>query len=449
MTPFSMVAIVLCITAVFAVINDKYIKLHRTIGVMLIALVMSLIIIAARHIGLLHEDLMTHIIANFNFDETLIQGMLGALLFAGAINIRAEDIRPRLVVITVLAIAGVLISTLIVGYLIYFAAMLLDMHIPLMYCLTFGALISPTDPIAVLAILRSIGVSKGLDMDICGETLFNDGIGLVAFTFFFSLAVNNESMTAVEVSTFFVRSVGGGIILGALCGYLACKLIGMVDDDHIEIMLTIALVFGCFQLAEYLHVSPAIAIVIVGLVFANMSEKVMTEPARATLYTFWSVIDEVLNTVLFVLVGIISLLVPVDGPRILLAVIAIAVVLFGRWVSVLAPVSLLKKRYYFSPRSVRILTWGGLRGGLSIAMVLSLPESREKEIILIMTYAVVVFSILVQGTTIAKVAGARTTYGNEYNDPRLNELSDDGESLPQAAAGAGVVMRFLSRARRK
>lgn len=449
MTPFSMVAIVLCITAVFAVINDKYIKLHRTIGVMLIALIMSLLIIGARHIGLLREDVMTHIIANFNFDETLIQGMLGALLFAGAINIRAEDIRPRLVVITVLAIAGVLISTLIVGYLIYFAAMLLDMHIPLMYCLTFGALISPTDPIAVLAILRSIGVSKGLDMDVCGESLFNDGIGLVAFTFFFSLAVNNESMSAVEVSTFFVRSVGGGIILGALCGYLACKLIGMVDDDHIEIMLTVALVFGSFQLAEYLHVSPAIAIVIVGLVFANMSEKVMTEPARATLYTFWSVIDEVLNTVLFVLVGIISLLIPVDGPRILLAVIAIAVVLFGRWVSVLAPVALLKRRYYFSPRSVRILTWGGLRGGLSIAMVLSLPESREKEIILIMTYAVVVFSILVQGTTIAKLAGERTTHGNEYNDPRLNELSDDGESLPQAEAGAGVVMRFLSRARRK
>lgn len=447
MTPFSMVAIVLCITAVFAVINDKYIKLHRTIGVMLIALVMSLLILAARHFGLIHDDVMTQVISNFHFDETLIQGMLGALLFAGAINIRYEDLRPRLVVITVLAIAGVLISTLIVGYLVYFASLwLLDLHIPLMYCLTFGALISPTDPIAVLAILRSIGVSKGLDMDVCGESLFNDGIGLVAFTFFFSLAVNNESMSAVEVSAFFVRSVGGGIVLGALCGYVACKLIGMVDDDHIEIMLTIALVFGTFQLAEYWHVSPAIAIVVVGLVFANMSNRVMTEPARATMYTFWSVIDEVLNTVLFVLVGIIALLVPVDAQRIVLAFLAIGIVLFARWVSVYLPVALMQRWYYFSPRSVRILTWGGLRGGLSIAMVLSLPESREKELILIMTYAVVVFSILIQGTTIGKLAGERTTHGNEYNDPRLSELGEEDDAPP--VANTGVVIRFLSRAQK-
>ena len=447
MTPFSMVAIVLCITAIFAVINDRVIKLHRTIGVMLIALVMSLLILAAKYLGLLHDDFMTHLISNFHFDETLIQGMLGALLFAGAINIRYEDIRPRLMVITVLSLAGVIISTFIVGYLIHYGArFLLNLHLPLTYCLTFGALISPTDPIAVLAILRSIGVSKGLDMDVCGESLFNDGIGLVAFTFFFSLAVNNESMTLMEVSTFFVQSVGGGILLGAICGYLACKLIGMVDDDHIEIMLTIALVFGTFQLGEHLHVSPAIAIVVVGLVFANMSNTVMTETARTTLYTFWGVIDEVLNTVLFVLVGIIALLVPLDLQRFLLGVVAIGVVLFGRWVSVLLPVLAMKRWYFFSPRSVRILTWGGLRGGLSIAMVLSMPESTEKEIILLMTYAVVVFSILIQGMTIGKLAGERTTHGNEYNDPRLSELiEEDNSALSPAPATPKGMFRFLSR----
>lgn len=443
MTPFSMVAIVLCITAIFAVINDRFIKLHRTIGVMLIALIMSLMIIAAKYLGLLHDDLMTELIHNFHFDETLIQGMLGALLFAGAINIRYEDIRPRLVVITVLAIAGVLISTFIVGYLIHYAALwLLNLHLPLTYCLTFGALISPTDPIAVLAILRSIGVSKGLDMDVCGESLFNDGVGLVAFTFFFSLAASNESMTLYEVSTFFLRSVGGGIILGALCGYLACKLIGMVDDEHIEIMLTIALVFGCFQFAEYLHVSAAIAIVVVGLVFANMSNSVMTEAARTTLYTFWAVIDEVLNTVLFVLVGIIALLLQHSWQLTLLGMLAITIVLFGRWISVLVPVAIMKRWYYFSPRSVRILTWGGLRGGLSIAMVLSMPENSERDIILLMTYSVVVFSIIIQGMTIGKVAGPRSTHGNEYNDPRLDERSDEKPA-------PGPVARFLSRARQK
>jgi len=310
------------------------------------------------------------------------------------------------------------------------------------WCLTFGAVVSPTDPIAVIAILRSIGVSKGLDMDVCGESLFNDGIGLVAFTFFFSLAMSGETMGALEVSTFFARTVFGGILLGAAYGYLVCKLIGLVDDEHIEIMLSLALVFGCFQLAEHFGVSPAIAIVVVGLVFANMSEKVMTPAGRVSMYTFWGVIGEVLNTMLFVLVGILILILPVSGTQTALAIAAIIIGLFGRWVSVLLPVSVLKKWYYFSPRSVRILTWGGLRGGLSIAMALSLPESVPyRGIILLMTYAIVVFSILVQGMTIGKVAGHRTTHGNEYNDPRLDESREE-KALPS------VIERFLSRASR-
>jgi len=442
MNPFSMVAIVLTITAIFAVINDRIIKLHRTIGVMLIALVMSLCIIAAKQVGFIQDDVMTELIGRFNFGETLIQGMLGALLFGDAINLRYEDMRPRLVVISVLAVVGVIISTFIVGYLVYFAASALHIHLPLVWCLTFGAVVSPTDPIAVIAILRSIGVSKGLDMDVCGESLFNDGIGLVAFTFFFSLAMSGETMGALEVSTFFARTVFGGILLGAAYGYLVCKLIGLVDDEHIEIMLSLALVFGCFQLAEHFGVSPAIAIVVVGLVFANMSEKVMTPAGRVSMYTFWGVIGEVLNTMLFVLVGILILILPVSGTQTALAIAAIIVGLFGRWVSVLLPVSVLKKWYYFSPRSVRILTWGGLRGGLSIAMALSLPESVPyRGIILLMTYAIVVFSILVQGMTIGKVAGHRTTHGNEYNDPRLDESREE-KALPS------VIERFLSRASR-
>jgi len=193
--------------------NDRIIKLHRTIGVMLIALVMSLCIIAAKQLGFIQDDVMTELIGRFNFGETLIQGMLGALLFGDAINLRYEDMRPRLVVISVLAVVGVIISTFIVGYLVYFAASALHIHLPLVWCLTFGAVVSPTDPIAVIAILRSIGVSKGLDMDVCGESLFNDGIGLVAFTFFFSLAMSGETMGALEVSTFFARTVFGGILL--------------------------------------------------------------------------------------------------------------------------------------------------------------------------------------------------------------------------------------------
>lgn len=422
MSTFNIIAIVLVITAIFAVINDRFIKLHRTIGVMLIALIVSLLILVAKFFGLIQDDVMTKMITQFHFSETLIQGMLGALLFAGAIHIKSDDLRPRLIPITVMATCGVLISTFVVGYLIYYALHFLSsIELPLMYCFTFAALISPTDPIAVLAILRSIGVSKGLDMDVCGESLFNDGIGLVVFTFFFSLAVNSESMTALEVSTFFLQNVGGALVLGAVSSYIVFKMMGSVSDYHIEILLSLALVFGSFQFAEWIGVSPAITSVMVGLVFGHLCYKNMTEKSRSSMYTFWEVIDEVLNTVLFVMVGVVLLLVQFDTHRIILGIFAIIIVLFGRWVSVVIPVSIMQKWFYFSPRSVLILTWGGLRGGLSIAMALTLPNGVYKEYILLMTYAVVVFSILIQGTTVSKLAGSRKTHGNEYRDPRLNE----------------------------
>lgn len=422
MSAFNIVAIVLVITAVFAVINDRLIKLHRTIGVMAIALVTSLLILGAKQANLIKTDLLTSLMNSVNFSDTLIHGMLGALLFAGAMNIEFKDLKPRLIPITVMAIGGVLISTFVVGYLIYYSIYFLSsVELPLLYCLTFAALISPTDPIAVLAILRSIGVSKGLDMDVCGESLFNDGIGLVVFTFFFSMAVNAESMATAEVLVFFVRSVGGGIILGLVTGLLAFLLMRLTDDYHIEIMLTLALVFGTFQLAEWIEVSPAIAVVIVGLVFGHLCYKGMTEKALKSVYTFWEVIDEVLNSVLFVMIGIMLLVIPLDAHRIVLGVFAIVIVLFGRWVGVAVPVQVMRSQFYFSPRSIRILTWGGLRGGLSIALALTLPESENKEIILLMTYAVVVFSIIVQGTTIPYVAGKRSTKAAEYQHPLLDE----------------------------
>lgn len=422
MSAFNIIAIVLVITAVFAVINDRLIKLHRTIGVMAIALVTSLLILAAKHANLIENDLLTYLMSSVDFSETLIHGMLGALLFAGSMNIEFKDLKPRLIPITVMAIGGVLISTFVVGYLIYYSIHFLSsVELPLLYCLTFAALISPTDPIAVLAILRSIGVSKGLDMDVCGESLFNDGIGLVVFTFFFSLAVNAETMSTAEISLFFIRSVGGGVVLGLLAGFLAFQLMRLTNDYHIEIMLTLALVFGTFQLAEWLAVSPAIAVVIVGLVFGHLCYKGMTEKALKAVYTFWEVIDEVLNSVLFVMIGIMLLVIPLDTHRFILGVFAIVIVLFGRWVGVAIPVQLLRPKFYFSPRSIRILTWGGLRGGLSIALALTLPESTNKEIILLMTYAVVVFSIIVQGTTISRLAGKRSTKAGEYQHPLLDE----------------------------
>lgn len=425
MSTFNIIALVLVVTAIFAVINDRYIKLHRTIGVMLIALVMSLLILLAKWLGLIHNDIMTEMINKVHFGETLIQGMLGALLFAGAINIKSEDLKPRLVPITVMAICGVLISTLVVGYLIYFVIGMIDgLSLPLLYCFTFAALISPTDPIAVLAILRSVGVSKGLEMDVCGESLFNDGIGLVVFTFFFALAVNSETMSIAEVSLFFVQNVGGAILLGALSSYIVYRLMRNTTDYHIEILLSLALVFGSFQFAEWIGVSAAITVVITGLVFGHLVTNNMGPKSRESLYTFWEIIDEVLNTVLFVMLGVVLLLLPNDISHMFLGIVAIAVVLFGRWISVAIPVSILKNWYYFSPRSIRILTWGGLRGGLSVAMALTLPESVYRDYIMIMTYAVVVFSIIIQGTTIKKLAGEYKAGRNRYRLPILNQRNN-------------------------
>ncbi|WP_296402465.1 sodium:proton antiporter [Psychrobacter sp.] len=412
MSTFNIIALVLVVTAVFAVINDRYIKLHRTIGVMLIALIISLLILIAKWMGIIHNDIMTEMISKVHFGETLIQGMLGALLFAGAINIKSEVLRPRLVPITVLSICGVLISTFVVGYLIYFATNIISgIDIPLLYCLTFAALISPTDPIAVLAILRSVGVAKELEMDVCGESLFNDGIGLVVFTFFYALTIHSETMSAAEVSLFFIKNVGGAILLGAIASYIVYHLIRKTNDIHIEILLSLALVFGSFQFADWIGVSAAITIVITGIVFSHLVSTDMRPESRESMYTFWEVIDEVLNSVLFVMLGVVLLLLPIDIGHLYLGLFAIAIVLLGRWLSVVIPVAILKKWYFFSPRSVRILTWGGLRGGLSVAMALTLPDSIYRNHILIMTYAVVVFSIIVQGTTIKLLA-------TEFKDSR-------------------------------
>lgn len=246
-------AAVLVMTAVFSVFNDRVLGLHRTIGVMLLALVFSIMLLLGIHFHWPYSEQVRAIIGDINFSETLIHGMLGALLFAGAINIDFDELQPRLFVITILAICGVLISTFVIGFLIWgFIHYIIGGSLPLVYCLTFGALISPTDPIAVLAILRSIGVSKGLDMDVCGESLFNDGIGFVVFAFFYTLAVNSETMSASAVSLFFFKSVGGGFILAAVCSYIAYYLTKLAVDSHVEILITLALVFGSFEAADLL-----------------------------------------------------------------------------------------------------------------------------------------------------------------------------------------------------
>ena len=231
-------------------------------------------------------------------------------------------------------------------------------------------------------------------------------------------------MSVAEVSWFFVQNVGGAILLGAISSYIVYRLMRSTTDYHIEILLSLALVFGSFQFAEWIGVSAAITVVITGLVFGHLVTNNMSPKSRESLYTFWEIIDEVLNTVLFVMLGVVLLLLPNDISHMFLGIVAIAVVLFGRWISVIIPVSILKNWYFFSPRSIRILTWGGLRGGLSVAMALTLPESVYRDYIMIMTYAVVVFSIIIQGTTINKLAGEYKEGKNRYRLPMLNQRNN-------------------------
>lgn len=396
------------LSALFATINYKTFKLPTTIGVMLISLLVSSLLLLAKYLGYADITFIRNAVTQIDFSNTLVNGMLGALLFAGALNINFSELKSRLTVITVLATFGVLFSTFVVGYLTYFTCQALGIQISLLYCMAFGALISPTDPIAVLAILRKIGVSKWLELDVTGESLFNDGVGYVVFTLFLGLAMGEQTLSTTSILLFFAQEALGGIVFGLVISLLSYLLIRTVNDYHIEILITIALVIAGYNLANIVHVSAPIAIVVAGLVTGNLSRKAMQFTTKKYLGIFWEIIDELLNCILFVLLGIEVLGINWDFQFIYLGFFAIIIVLFSRWLSVFIPVKLMQRNTFFSPRAIKILTWGGLRGGLSVAMALLMENSQEKEIILIMTYACVIFAIFVQGTTIGRVAGTRT-----------------------------------------
>lgn len=404
-------AIVITLSAAFAVLNYHFLKMSPSIGVMFISLLFSSVALVLKYFGLIDISFAQEIVNNINFSKTLVNGMLGALLFAGALQIKVAELKSRLSVILILATFGVVASTFIVGYLTYYMCQFFGADISLMYCLAFGALISPTDPIAVLAILRRVGVSKYLEMDVTGESLFNDGIGYVVFTLLLGLAMGNESITPSELVVFFSHEALGGIVFGFVISYGSYLLIKTIKDNyHIQILITLALVVGGYNLAGLIGVSAPLAIVVAGIVTGNLSRKAMHINSKRTMEIFWEIIDDILNCILFVLIGAEVLGINWNYQYFNLGFFAIIIVLFGRWISVALPVSIMQRNKFFSPRSIKILTWGGLRGGLSVAMALLLPEGDEKQIILIMTYSCVIFSILIQGTTIKRLAGDRTLH---------------------------------------
>lgn len=400
---FTILAILITLAAAFSYVNHRYIGLPITIGVMVIALVLSVMLNFLGSFGFGLEQWAETLLRSIDFDRTVLHGMLSFLLFAGALHININDLMELKWSIGALATIGTVISTFLVGTLTWVVVGWLGIGLSYLYCLLFGALISPTDPIAVLGILKTAHAPKSLEMRITGESLFNDGVGIVIFLVVLEMATGTHGISAVHIGTLFVRTAIGGALFGLGLGYLAYQMLKRVDNYQVETLITLALVAGGYALADGLHLSGPIAIVVAGLLIGNHGRLFgMSEKTRAHLDVFWELIDEILNAVLFVLIGLEVLVLTFTRQYLLASLLIIPLVLLARFIAIGIPITLLRPFRDFSPGAVRIMTWGGLRGGISVALALSLPLGPERDVILAITYAVVVFSIVVQGLTLEK-----------------------------------------------
>jgi CPA1 family monovalent cation:H+ antiporter len=413
MTDFEVAAILLSLTAALAYVNARVLRLPAAIGMMAIALVGSIGLIGLDAAGVADiAPRVEHLLDRLDFDDALLHGMLGLLLFAGALHVDLGDLAEQKWPITALALGGTVLSTALVGGATYLALDLLGLDLSLEYCLLFGALISPTDPIAVLGILRSAGAPRRLEITVTGESLFNDGVGVVVFLAILGVATGGE-VSAGSVTRLFVQEALGGIAFGLAVGYVGFLLLRSIDQYSVEILITVAMVFGGYAAAEALHVSAPIAAVVAGLLVGNQGRRLaMSDVTRDHVDKFWELIDEILNAVLFLVIGLEVVHLRVSGELAIAAAIIVPVVLASRLISVAAPLGFLRRFRRESPGALVILTWGGLRGGISVALALALPAGPEREAILVITYAVVVFSVLFQGLTVGRLIRAvvrRTT----------------------------------------
>ncbi len=405
---FDIIAILFGLTALFAFVNHKLIRLPMTIGMLLIGLVSSLLIVVfdAAYPGVDVADTLAQLMRQIDFYETLMQGMLGFLLFAGALHVDLKDLMARRYAITIMATLGVLVSTFLVGTGAYYVFQALGVAVPYAVCLVFGALISPTDPVAVLGVLKNLRIPANLRAKIAGESLFNDGVGVVVFAIVGAIAfqTTGEPVTAGSVGILFLREAVGGIVLGLVTGGIVHVAMRRIDEYVVEIMMTIALVTVTFAVARHLHVSGLIAVVVAGLLIGNIGlDKAMSPKTQEHLHNFWTLIDEILNAILFLLIGLEVIVLGFHVPHLIAGALAIPLVLFARWISVGASIALLRPFRTFTKGSIAVLTWGGLRGGISVALALSLPATAEKPVILAATFVVVIFSVVVQGLTIERL----------------------------------------------
>jgi len=419
LSTLQLITLMVLLAAVFLFVNIHYIRLPSTIGLMILAIIMSIILLIGGFFFPALNESITRIMTTVDFSEVLFDIMLSFLLFAGALDINLKKLGEEKWVVLILATGGVLISTFVVGYIMFYVFGFLGLAVPLIQCLLFGALISPTDPIAVLSLVKKMGISKNLEIKIAGESLFNDGIGVVVFLTILGIANpelsgHSGGETSVgSIASLFLIEVGGGVLLGAATGVLGFQLLRLIDNAHVEleVLVTLSLVMAGTQVANFFHVSAPLAMVVLGIFLGNKGRsKFLSEVTGEYVFKFWHLVDEALNAILFILIGlqiiIISTLITTDF--IIAMVIAVPVVLFARLLGVGIPVKIMAIKRKFEKNAISILTWGGLRGGISVALALSLPaysvgNLNVTGLIMACTYMVVVFSILVQGLTIGKL----------------------------------------------
>lgn len=409
MEVLDLAAVLLVLAAAFGFINLKLFKLPTAIGIMLIGLILSILLLVFRDAVPLIPAAADRFVESIDFSETLMEGMLSYLLFAGALHVNLGDLVDQKRLVGILASFGVVFSTFLIGAAAFFLFPFFGFEVPFIWCLVFGALISPTDPVAVLGILKTANAPKSLETKITGESLFNDGVGVVVYLAVLGLALGGHGDHGVngagDIVKLFVVDAGGGMLWGFVIGTVAFYMLRSIDNYQIEVLITLAVVTAGYRLASYWHLSGPLAMVVAGLMIGNKGRSLaMSEKTREHIDTFWELVDEILNAVLFLLIGLELFILDLSGSALAVGAILILVVLAARFIAVSIPVALLKHKRAFTPGVVRILTWGGLRGGISVALALGIPKVGEhaehREVILVVTYVIVVFSIAVQGLTL-------------------------------------------------
>jgi Na+:H+ antiporter len=416
---YNIITLIIVLTAIFGYINHRFIKLPRTIGIMLISLITSLGVVGIGIISPQFFQTTTQAISLIDFQMVLLRVMLSFLLFAAAIHVDSKKLQAERTSVITFATISVVISTFIIGGLLYFTTNLFGLSVNFLYCLLFGALISPTDPIAVVGVLRKAKIPESLETKISGESLLNDGVGVVLFITFYQIAqIGVENISIWKIIWLFVREAGGGLLFGWLLGYIGYLALRSIDNYVVEVMVTLAIVMGGYSLAEIMHVSGPLSMVVAGIITGNKSmDVVASDVTRDYIGKFWEMIDEVMNAVLFLLIGFEMLIIPFNFTLLFLGFITVVIVLFARLVSVSLPIRVLRYKNSFPKNTIPILTWGALRGGISVALALAVPKYMYGDMFVSITYIVVLFSIIIQGLTIGKFA-------KKLGEPDENSLSE-------------------------